>query len=328
MATGIISIAAWDFQLPALSLGLFAFNLVAYAVLAALTVLRAFRYPRLFFADMTDHRLGPGFFTAVAGSCILGAQFLLIAHSLAAATFFFALGVVLWIGLTYTIFTAFTVKRDKPPLEHGITGAWLIAVVATQSVAVLAALIARDWPQPHRLELNFFALSMWLWGGMFYIWIISLIFYRYSFFTFSPSDLTPPYWINMGAMAISTLAGARLVENAPDAPFLASLLPFLKGFTVFYWATGTWWIPMLLVLGAWRYVIQRFPVRYDPLYWGAVFPLGMYSVATRQMATALDLSFLGPLPWVMFLAALVTWTLAFAGLLWELRKIVTPRDRL
>jgi tellurite resistance protein TehA-like permease len=327
MATGIISIAALDFQLVALSLGLFAVNLVAYAVLAAVTLVRALKYPRLLFADMTDHRIGPGFFTAVAGSSIIGAQFLLIAHSLAATTFFLALGVILWVGLTYTIFTAFTIKRDKPTLEHGITGAWLIAVVATQSVAVLAALIARDWPQPYRLELNFFALSMWLWGGMFYIWIISLIFYRYSFFAFSPGDLTPPYWINMGAMAISTLAGARLVENAPVAPFLASLLPFLKGFTVLYWATGTWWIPMLLVLGVWRHIFQRFPLRYDPLYWGAVFPLGMYSVATLQMATALDLPFLGPLPWVMFLAALATWTLAFAGLLWELRKLVMPRER-
>jgi tellurite resistance protein TehA-like permease len=325
MATGIVSIAAEDFHLPVLARALFVLNLVAYAVLAGLTVLRAVRYPRLFFSDMTDHRLGPGFFTMVAGSCVLGTQILLIAHSLAAASLCLALGVVLWIGLTYTIFTAFTVKRDKPPLEDGITGAWLLAVVATQSVALLAALIARDWPQPLRLELNFFALSMWLWGGMFYIWIISLIFYRYSFFAFSPSDLTPPYWINMGAMAISTLAGARLVENTPDAPFLASLLPFLKGFTVLYWATGTWWIPMLLVLGVWRHVFQRFPLRYDPLYWGAVFPLGMYSVATRQMATALDLPFLGPLPWVMFVAALAAWTLAFAGLLWELRKIVTPR---
>ncbi len=265
MATGIISIVAWDFHIAALSVGLFAFNLIAYAVLAALTMLRAIRYPPLLFADMTDHRLGPGFFTAVAASCVLGTQFLLIAHSLTAATALLCLGIVLWIGLTYTIFTAFTVKRDKPPLEQGITGAWLIAVVATQSIAVLGALIARDWPQPHRLELNFFALSMWLWGGMFYIWIISLIFYRYSFFAFSPSDLTPPYWINMGAMAISALAGALLVENAPGAPFLASLLPFLKGFTVFYWATGTWWIPMLLVLGVWRHVIQRFPLRYDPL---------------------------------------------------------------
>jgi tellurite resistance protein TehA-like permease len=325
MATGIVSLAARDFHLSVLAATLLAINLLAYAVLAFLTVLRAVRYPRLFFGDMTDHRLGPGFFTMVAGSCILGIQLLLMTGSLAAAVGFLALGIALWIGLTYTIFTAFTVKRNKPPLEQGLTGAWLIAVVATQSVAVLAALLARDWPQPYRLELNFFALSMWLWGGMFYIWIISLIFYRYSFFAFSPGDLTPPYWINMGAMAISALAGTRLVENAPDAPFLASLLPFLKGFTVFYWATGTWWIPMLLVLGVWRHIIQRFPLRYDPLYWGAVFPLGMYSVATLHMSTALDLPFMGPLPWAMFLAALAAWTLAFAGLLWDLRKVAAAR---
>jgi tellurite resistance protein TehA-like permease len=246
---------------------------------------------------------------------------------LAAAAAFLALGTALWLGFTYTIFAAFTVKRDKPPLEQGITGAWLIAVVATQSIAVLASLIARDWPQPYRLELNFFALSMWLWGGMFYIWIISLIFYRYSFFSFSPGDLTPPYWINMGAMAISTLAGAQLVQNTSDAPFLASLLPFLKGFTVLYWATGTWWIPMLLVLGVWRHLIARFPLRYDPLYWGAVFPLGMYTVATRQMAAALDLPFLDPLPPVVFVAALTAWTLVFIGLLWELGKLVLLRPR-
>lgn len=320
MATGVVSIAAWDFGLSVLATGLFAFNIAAYAVVACLTMLRLIRYPRLFFADMTDHRLGPGFFTAVAASCILGNQFLLMANSLVAATVFLALGAALWVSLTYTIFAAFTVKRNKPPLEKGLTGAWLIAVVATQSIAVLAALIAGKWPQPLRLELNFFALSMWLWGGMLYIWIISLIFYRYNFFTFSPSDLTPPYWINMGAMAISTLAGARLVQNTPDAPFLASLLPFLKGFTVFYWATGTWWIPMLLVLGVWRHLIQRFPLRYDPLYWGAVFPLGMYTVATREMAAALELPFLGPLPPVVFVAALAAWTLAFIGLVWELSQ--------
>ena len=325
MATGIVSIAAWDFALRSLAVALYAFNLLAFGVLAGLTIARALRYPRLMFADMTDHRLGPGFFTTVAASCILGTQTLLMTRDLTAASLFLALGITLWIGLTYTIFTAFTIKRDKPPLAEGITGAWLIAVVATQSIAVLASLIARDWPQPHRLELNFFALSMWLWGGMFYIWIISLIFYRYSFFAFSPGDLTPPYWINMGAMAISTLAGARLVQNTPDAPFLASLLPFLKGFTVFYWATGTWWIPMLLVLGVWRHVIQRFPLRYDPLYWGAVFPLGMYAVATREMAAALDLPFLAPLPVAAFVAALAAWSLAFAGLAWEARRLLPDR---
>lgn len=320
MATGIISIAAWDFELFTVATAMFVFNLVAFAILACLTVLRALRYPRLFLDDMIDHRVGPGFFTAVAGTCVVGIQCLRMADSLAAAAAFLAVGTVLWIGLTYTIFTVLTVKRDKPTLEKGLTGGWLIAVVATQSIAVLAALIAAEWPQPLRLELNFFALSMWLWGGMLYIWIISLIFYRYTFFAFSPSDLAPPYWINMGAMAISTLAGARLVQNTPDAPFLASLLPFLKGFTVFYWATGTWWIPMLLLLGVWRHLIRRFPLRYDPLYWGAVFPLGMYTVATKQMAEALDLPFLAPLPPTVFFVALVAWSLACAGLIWELLR--------
>ena len=75
--------------------------------------------------------------------------------------------------------------------------------------------------------------------------MISLIFYRYTFFRFSPADLTPPYWINMGAMAISTLAGSLLIANRRTHRCCASLLPFLKGFTIFFWATGNWWIPML-----------------------------------------------------------------------------------
>lgn len=323
MATGIVSIGALQFRLAILADALFAFNLAAYVAVASLTAFRLVRYPRLLVADMTDHRLGPGFFTAIAASSILGSQFLLIAGSPAPARLLLALGTALWVGLTYTIFAAFTVKRDKPALEQGLTGAWLIAVVATQSIAVLAASIAAEWPQPLRLELNFFAVSMWLWGGMLYIWIIALIFYRETFFDFSPGDLTPPYWINMGAMAISTLAGASLIHNAPDAAFLASVLPFLKGFTVFYWATGTWWIPMLLVLEVWQHLIRRFPLRYDPLYWGAVFPLGMYAVATKKMAEALGLPFLAPLARAFFVVALSAWMLAFIGLaseLWRNRR--------
>jgi tellurite resistance protein TehA-like permease len=327
MATGIVSIGALELHLTALAISLFVLNAVAYLVLVVLTALRSVRHWREFAADLADHRRGTGFFTSVAASCIVGAQLRLIANDVPAATAFFAIGLVLWFAVTYTVFTAFTIARKKPLLQEGITGSWLLAVVATQSVAVLGALIAREWPQPYRLEFNFLALSMWLWGGMFYIWIISLIFYRYIFFDFSANDLTPPSWITMGAMAISTLAGSLLVQNTSDAPFLASLLPFLKGFTVFYWATGMWWIPMLVTLAVWCYVIQRFPLRYDPLYWGAVFPLGMYSVATQQMASALDLPFLSLLPHVMFAAALTAWTVAFGGLLFELGKVVTSKGR-
>lgn len=33
-----------------------------------------------------------------------------------------------------------------------------------------------------------------------------------------------------------------------------------KGFTFFFWAAGTWWIPLLIILGIWRHLIQKEPV--------------------------------------------------------------------
>lgn len=273
MATGIVSLAAHFLQLESVSYPLFYLNNVLYVLLCVLTCCRLLRYPGAFFKDMFSHARGPGFFTFVAGTSMLGAQYVVMAGHYSAAFVLWGIAVVAWIILTYTIFAAFIVKEQKPSLDRGINGAWLLAVVATQSIAVLSTLLASRDGQAYRLELNFLALSMWLWGGMLYIWMMSLIFYRYTFFRLSPGDLAPPYWINMGAMAISTLAGSLLIENSPDAPYLHSLLPFLKGFTIFYWATATWWIPMLLVLGFWRHVYKRFPITYDPLYWGPFFLL-------------------------------------------------------
>ncbi|MGE5090461.1 MAG: tellurite resistance/C4-dicarboxylate transporter family protein [Candidatus Levyibacteriota bacterium] len=313
MATGIVSLAAHVLTMPGLARALFALNVVLYAALWVLSAVRMARYPGRFFGDMVDHLRGPGFFTAVAATSVLGSQFVLLAADYRAGTVLWAIAVALWIGLTYTIFAGLTIKEKKPTLDQGINGAWLLAVVATQSIAVLGALLAAHSLQPYKLELNFLALSMWLWGGMLYIWMMSLIFYRYTFFPLAPGDLSPPYWINMGAMAISTLAGSLLVINVPDAPFLLSLLPFIKGFTVFYWATGTWWIPMLVILALWRHVYRRFPVKYDPLYWGAVFPLGMYAAATHEMNLAMGFTVLDFLPRVFLYIALAAWAAAFSG---------------
>jgi tellurite resistance protein TehA-like permease len=324
MATGIVSMAAFMMEHRALALGLFYLNLGQYVVLSVLYGLRAWYYPRRFFGDMVAHLTGPSYFTTAAGTAILASQFMVLQENIAVGKFLWLLAILLWVCLTYTIFTAFTVRSEKPTLNKGINGSWLLAVVATQALSVSSALLAAHTDQPYRLELNLMALSMWLWGGMLYIWMMSLIFYRYAFFQFSPDDLAPPYWINMGAMAISTLAGSLLILNTPHAPYLMSLLPFLKGFTVFYWATGTWWIPMLLLLGIWRYGYKRFPFRYDPLYWGAVFPLGMYAACTWQMDRAMEFGFLSPLPHAFFWIALGAWTITFLGMLWSLFHRLKP----
>ena len=314
MATGIVSIAAHMLGLPAVAQALYYLNIVFFVALWTLNIWRVVRHRREVFADFTDHLRGPGFFTWVAATAVLGAQLTLLGELHLAAWAMWWLALLLWLVFTYAMFAAFTIKEVKPPLERGMTGAWLLAVVAAQSIAVLAALIAMRQSAPWKLELNFVALSMWCWGGMLYIWMMAIIFYRYTFFALSPYDFSPPYWINMGAMAISTLAGSLLIVNSTDAPLLQALLPFIRGFTIFYWATGTWWIPMLVILGAWRYFHKRHPVRYDPLYWAAVFPLGMYSAATHEMAGAMALGFLEPVALAVLFAALAAWLAAITGL--------------
>jgi tellurite resistance protein TehA-like permease len=321
MATGIVSTDAHLLGLRAIAVALFYLNVLFYLAIVALTVVRVARYPQNVLADLLHHGRSVGFFTAVAATCVLGTEVLLVGQSWHAAAALWFAGIALWAILVYSIFTLLTVKPVKPTLAEGINGGWLVSVVAAQSVCVLGAQLSPGFAghQPHVL---FFCLTMWLGGGMLYVWIISLIFYRYTFFPLSPSDLAPPYWINMGAVAISALAGTMLLAAAPHSAVLADLGPFVRGVTLLFWATATWWIPMLFILGVWRHVYRRFPLRYDPLYWGAVFPLGMYTACTYRLTQVMDIPFLEPIPRAFVWVAFAAWLLTIAGLV---RLLLSPR---
>lgn len=314
MATGIVALAADMVGMAAIARALFVLNVVLYAVLWVLYLLRLALYPHRCLRDLTDYATGPGYFTVVAASGVLASEMLVQGRD---ATAGLALGVVtlvLWALFTYAIFFAFIVKSDKPALAQGISGSWLLAVVATQSVAVVSALLSPHLAPDLRPLLSLLALAMWLWSGVFYLWIMALIFYRLMFLRLAPQDLVPSYWINMGALAISTLAGALLIQQAPAVPWLEQMLPFVKGVTLLYWAAGSWWIPVLVLLGFWRHGVRRYPLRYEPLYWGLVFPLGMYAACTWQMDKALSIHPLGGVARLFLYAGLLAWLLTFAGL--------------
>lgn len=68
MATGIVSLAAQWLGWPTLARALLGLNIVAYAVLWCLSLLRMLRLLRRLFGDMADHLRGTGFFTLVAAT--------------------------------------------------------------------------------------------------------------------------------------------------------------------------------------------------------------------------------------------------------------------
>ena len=313
MATGILSIACHILEMDFLAFPLFYLNQFFYFVLWILTIVRIVRYPARLFGDMSNHRIGSGFLTIVAATNVLGSQFVILQSNQTIALVLWVLGLALWLLLTYAIFTAFTVKEEKPSLEEGINGAWLLFIVSTQSIPVLGMLLVSRFEALQEM-FTFAMLGFYLLGCMFYILIISLIVYRFMFFKIEAEDMNPSYWINTGAVAITTLAGANILLRG-HASFLAEFAPFIKGFTVFFWAAGTWWIPYLFIVGAWRHFYKHYPLTYHPVYWGLVFPMGMYTVATYRLAEVLSMDFLLLSPQYFIYLALIAWGITFYGLI-------------
>ncbi|MFE8070804.1 tellurite resistance/C4-dicarboxylate transporter family protein [Marinobacteraceae bacterium S3BR75-40.1] len=314
MATGVVALACHRWDWNSLAWGLTVFNLGAFAVLCLLTMLRScFCFPSLIH-DLSQHATGPGFFTAVAGSAVLGSQMGMVLQDWVGAAVLWFVSLLLWLVLCCTFFPLVAVKEQKPDLAHEVNSLWLVVVVATQSLSVLAGMLAGHavWMEP----------AAWLWlatgfhllGILLYMLIMPSVFQRVFFEPLSLRDVDPPYWINMGVEATTTLAGVQLVRHASHFGWLHDMSGALKLATLAFWTLSGWWLPILLALGFWRHVLARLPIRYQPGYWGLVYPLGMYSLGTLALSQEFALPILRHLSVGVLLVALLAWGLTFIGL--------------
>ncbi|MBV8190522.1 MAG: tellurite resistance/C4-dicarboxylate transporter family protein [Alphaproteobacteria bacterium] len=314
MATGIVAIAAHLHDLPQVANALFWLNALFLAVLVLAAGARLLRHRREVAADLCSLSRGVGFFTMPAAAAVFGTQLDLQRGDVRLATVFWVIAVVLWLCMTYGLLPVLATRRDKLPLAGALNGGWLVIVVAPQSVVILAVLLAAHGAfAAYEPALMFAALTLWLAAGALYLWVITLIVYRLAFLPLGPKDLSSPDWINMGAVAISTLAGATLAEHAALSPLVAEVVPFVKGLSLCFWAIATAWIPMLIVLLAWRHLGAGVPIAYEVLDWGGVFPLGMYSASTYNMMTVVNAPFLAVVSKAFAVLALAAWLWVLAG---------------
>ncbi|MGH7666793.1 MAG: tellurite resistance/C4-dicarboxylate transporter family protein [Candidatus Dormibacteria bacterium] len=320
MATGIISTAFAIAGVRVLSFALLGVALLAFVLLVISFALRLARYAGAFRSDTSDAGRAFGFFTFVAASGVLALR-LALAKQAPLFGVFAALCACSWVACSYALVPWVVTRAAKGTVRESVTGAWLIWVVATQSMALVAIRCGGLWPDWSG-PLDLAALSLWSAGALLYLLLMSSLLARLLLVPTERPDMSPTYWIAMGATAISVFTGISLLGLVGGPSPLQLIAPTVAGMSFMLWALGTWWVPLLVVLTAWR-VSGRHGLRaYDPALWSVVFPLGMYSVATMGLGHRLHVTALVVLGKEESWFALTAW-LVTMGLL--VRSSIGPR---
>ena len=210
-----------------------------------------------------------------------------------------------WAGIAMLVVAAVTwALLLGPVLRHWKTptvGASLVPTVATESLAVLAAVLAA----PER--------AAWLLVAAIAPFVLGLSFYVFTLARFDMHELTVghgDHWITGGALAISTLAAGKLLAGAIALSILGGGGGVLRGVALGLWVLTTLWLPVLL-LGE----LLRPRLHYDVRRWSTVFPVGMYAacgfaVGSAAQAGAIT-SFARGWVWI----ALAVWAIVLAAMI-------------
>jgi len=319
MATGIVSVAVRADGAHRLSAVLLWLAGIAYLVLVAGYAGRAVRHGAAMAADLRDPARAFGYLTFVAATDVLGQRLAIDGHR-NAAIFLLAVGSWAWLLLGYLVPWALARTGSRAGVVAGANGSWFLWAVGSQSVAVLAAALAASTSAGRR-EFGLLAVLAWSVGLVLYATAGIFVTARLLAYGVSPEDLTPAYWVAMGATAITAVAGVGLL-HATGAPSVTAARQLIVGVSLVFWAFGTWLIPALLAAGWWRHVVHRVPLRYQVALWSIVFPLGMYAVAARDLGGSEHLPIVTRIGTVCGWVALGVWAVTFAAMIWHIARVL------
>jgi Voltage-dependent anion channel len=302
MATGILSVGASDLGFTLLSRALLAIALAAMLPLVWWHGAALVHWdPGL--AATADGAFGS--LTFVAAVAVLGSRLA------APGDARFAIGLAGWVAallawLRMAPAAVGLASRLGPRVSREASGQWCLAAVAPFAPAVLAAELAKLRGSG---PLFIAALGFGAVGLVAYAFVAVALGARLAGRHLALADLTPDWWITMGALAIATLAGDSIARAIPAAGVLEGGADAVRGIAhVTWWAATVLIVPLAVAFAA-RLLRERHPSDVSRA-WAAIFPLGMYALASHRLAMDLGSSTQDAIGKAFFWIALAVWALA------------------
>jgi tellurite resistance protein TehA-like permease len=298
MATGIVSVVLHLRGQEGISRTLLIATAMLWAVIAAAFLSRLWPDRKGWPSDARD----PSSLTLVAGTAVLGSRFMLLGWDWAGWTLL-VISTVLVLLLLPLVFGAWATPT---------AGASFLIVVAPQSLAVLAAQLAR---QQHLLALALASLT---------VFVIGLGLYATVAVSFDWGSLRTgagDQWVAGGALAISALACCELAEASAAVRTLGDTQDALRFASVVLWALTIAWLAVLIAAEL------RWPrFAYDVRRWATVFPVGMYAAMSFVEARVNGDRWIGSFAQAWTWVAVAVWAAVSIG---AVRRLASspPRDR-
>ncbi|MFD6431147.1 tellurite resistance/C4-dicarboxylate transporter family protein [Streptomyces venezuelae] len=283
MATGIISVGLRLLGHETLSRAALALAVAGWLALAADFAVRLFSERSRWETEADT----PPALTAVAATCVLGTRFALLDRLFLAVCLLVG-AAVLWLVLLPAVVRHW---------GHRMPGAVFLVCVATQAVAVLSGTLAAALPARPLdvVALVFFCLGLLLYAA-------ALTRFDFTNVRTGAGD----QWVAGGALAISALAGSKLVA----APLYDGVWHgVLRTVTLLVLALDLAWYLVLLVAE-----VRSPRPRYDVRRWATVFPMGMTAVAVLSVSTAAEIPWLAGPGRVLLWIAVAVWVCVCAGM--------------
>jgi tellurite resistance protein TehA-like permease len=300
MATAVMSIAAFNAGLQVLSAALLYVAVAAFVSLAALDLWLA-RHPLALMHRAAQPGQGFHALGFVADQTVLGVRIVGSGTAgLTVAAVLLACGSALWL----LILAAVVIEHGRGGVRQP-RGEWLLTVVATEGLAILAARIAH---LEHVPALHAAATALWIIGGVAGVVVGGLLARRATMPDFGVGNITPDWWIVMGAPAIWCVAAVAVTGAHPGTIGAAA--------AVVAWGLASAMLIVIAAADALR--ARRLGVRFTPERWTMVFPLGMYCVASWALGHSLDAGWLSELSRASLAVAAVAWAAVAYG---ELRHL-------